>query len=210
MWCLCCSSACFCGLVCRGGFTVLYSTVKPPRQTSPQAHCTVQRNHQDKPVHRHTVQYSENHHDKPVHRHTVQYSETTTANQSTGTLYNTVKPQRQTSPQAHADEQHKHCMNQMVVYIKKQLEAPLMMGLWEPETCRVKIKEINTQNKELHPLVTILQYLACRLYGIEIFDLAGHSMPPAVFRTMKNNCIDQNNYCKKQCLLQRLTTALET
>ena len=33
-----------------------------------------------------------------------------------------------------------------------------MMGLWEPETCRVKIKEINTQNKELHPLVTLLQY----------------------------------------------------
>jgi len=26
---------------------------------------------------------------------------------------------RQTSPQAHADEQHKHRMNQMVVYIKK-------------------------------------------------------------------------------------------
>ena len=34
----------------------------------------------------------------------------------------------------------------------------LMMGLWEPETCRVKIKEINTQNKQLHPLVTLLQY----------------------------------------------------
>jgi hypothetical protein len=41
---------------------------------------------------------------------------------------NTVKPSRQTSPQAHADEQHKHHMNQMVVY-KKQLETPLMMGL---------------------------------------------------------------------------------
>ena len=40
----------------------------------------------------------------------------------------TVKPRRQTSPQAHADEQHKHHMNQMVVY-KKQLEIPLMMGL---------------------------------------------------------------------------------
>jgi len=39
-----------------------------------------------------------------------------------------VKPPRQTSPQAHADEQHKHHMNQMVVY-KKQLETPLMMGL---------------------------------------------------------------------------------
>jgi len=26
----------------------------------------------------------------------------------------------------------------MVVYLKKQLETPLMMGLWEPETCRVK------------------------------------------------------------------------
>jgi hypothetical protein len=64
---------------------------------------------------------------------------------------------RQTSPQAHAEEQHKHCMNQMVVYIKKQLETPLMMGLWEPETCRVK-KKINTQNKDLHPLVTLLQY----------------------------------------------------
>ena len=37
-------------------------------------------------------------------------------------------------------------MNQMVVY-KKQLEIPLMMGLWKSETCRVK-KEINTQNKE--------------------------------------------------------------
>jgi len=34
----------------------------------------------------------------------------------------------QTSPQAHTDEQHKHYMNQMVVY-KKQLEIPLMMGL---------------------------------------------------------------------------------
>jgi len=32
------------------------------------------------------------------------------------------------------------------------------MGLWETETCRVKIKEINTQNKQLHPLVTLLQY----------------------------------------------------
>ena len=90
MWCLCCSSACACGLVCRGGFTVL------------------------------------------------------------------VKPPRQISPQAHADEQHKHHMNQMAVH-KKQLEIPLMMGLWEPETCRVK-KEINTQNKQLHPLVTLLQY----------------------------------------------------
>jgi len=29
---------------------------------------------------------------------------------------------------SHADEQHKHHMNQMVVY-KKQLETPLMMGL---------------------------------------------------------------------------------
>ena len=46
----------------------------------------------------------------------------------------------------------------MVVY-KKQLEIPLMMGLWEAETCRVKIKEINTQNKQLHPLVTLLQYV---------------------------------------------------
>ena len=39
-----------------------------------------------------------------------------------------VNPPRQTSPQAHTDEQHKHCMNKMVVY-KKQLEIPLMMGL---------------------------------------------------------------------------------
>ena len=70
----------------------------------------------------------------------------------------TVKPPLQTSPQAHADEQHKHHMNQMVVY-KKQLEMPLTMGLWEPETCRVKIKEINTQNKQLHPLVTLLQHV---------------------------------------------------
>jgi len=46
---------------------------------------------------------------------------------------------------------------QMVVH-KKHLELPLMMGLWEPETCRVK-KEINTQNKEVHPLVTLLQYV---------------------------------------------------
>jgi len=30
----------------------------------------------------------------------------------------TVKPPRQTSPQAHADEQHKHHMNQIVVYKK--------------------------------------------------------------------------------------------
>jgi hypothetical protein len=43
-------------------------------------------------------------------------------------LVTTVKPSRQTSPQAHADEQHKHHMNQMAVY-KKQLEIPLMMGL---------------------------------------------------------------------------------
>jgi hypothetical protein len=50
MWYLCCSSACACGLVCRGGFT--------------------------------------------------------------------VKPLGQTSPQAHADEQHKYHMNQMVVYKK--------------------------------------------------------------------------------------------
>jgi len=34
------------------------------------------------------------------------------------------------------------------------------MSLWQPETCRVKIKEINTQNKELHPLVTLLQYVS--------------------------------------------------
>ena len=42
MWCLCCSSACACGLVCRVGFTV-----KPQRQTSPQAHAEplVQENH---------------------------------------------------------------------------------------------------------------------------------------------------------------------
>ena len=31
-----------------------------------------------------------------------------------------VSPARQTSPQAHADEQHKHHMNQMVVYKKKK------------------------------------------------------------------------------------------
>jgi len=73
----------------------------------------------------------------------------------------TVKPPRRTSAQAHADEQHKHHMNQMVAY-KKQLEIPLMMGLREPETCRVKIKEINTQNKQLHPLVNLLQYTSLR------------------------------------------------
>jgi len=56
--------------------------------------------------------------------------------------------------QAHADEQHKHHMNQMVVY-KKQLGIPLMMGSWETETCRVK-KEISTQNKELHLLVNLI------------------------------------------------------
>jgi hypothetical protein len=28
-------------------------------------------------------------------------------------------------------------MNQMVAY-KKQVEIPLMMGLWNPETCRVQ------------------------------------------------------------------------
>jgi len=39
-----------------------------------------------------------------------------------------VSPPRQTSPQAHADEQHKHHMNQMVVH-KNQLDIPLMMGL---------------------------------------------------------------------------------
>ena len=43
-------------------------------------------------------------------------------------MSSTVKPPRQTSPQAHADEQHKHQMNQMVVY-KKQLQIPRMMGL---------------------------------------------------------------------------------
>jgi len=35
----------------------------------------------------------------------------------------TLKPPRQTSPQAHADEQHKHQMNQMVVY-KNSLRYP--------------------------------------------------------------------------------------
>jgi len=40
-----------------------------------------------------------------------------------------------------------------------------MMSLWEPETCRVKKKEINTQNKELHPLVTLLQYLQ-KMHGM--------------------------------------------
>jgi len=39
-----------------------------------------------------------------------------------------------------------------------------MMGLWEPETCRVE-KEINTQNKELHPLVTLLQYVQ-KMHGM--------------------------------------------
>ena len=50
------------------------------------------------------------------------------------------------------------------LYIKKQLETPLMMGLWEPETCRVN-KGNNTQNKELHPLVTLLQYVQ-KMHGI--------------------------------------------
>jgi len=81
------------------------------------------------------------------------------------------KPPQQTSPQAHADEQHKHCMNQMVVH-KKQLEIPLMMGLWEPETCRVK-KEINTQNKELHPLVTLLQYVQ-KMHGMNNLKIMFH------------------------------------
>jgi len=40
----------------------------------------------------------------------------------------------------------------------------LMMGLREPETCRVK-KEINTQNKVLHPLVTLLQYVQ-KMHGM--------------------------------------------
>ena len=31
---------------------------------------------------------------------------------------------RQTSPQAHADEQHKHCMNQMAVYKKTARDTP--------------------------------------------------------------------------------------
>ena len=52
---------------------------------------------------------------------------------------------------------------------KKQLEIPLMMGLWEPETCRVKKgnkeKEINTQNKQLHPLETLLQYVQ-KMHGM--------------------------------------------
>ena len=34
------------------------------------------------------------------------------------------EPPRQTSPQTHADEQHKHHMNQMVVYIKNSLRHP--------------------------------------------------------------------------------------
>jgi len=40
-----------------------------------------------------------------------------------------------------------------------------MIGLWEPETCRVE-KEINTQNKELHLLVTLLQcvHVACSIW----------------------------------------------
>ena len=40
-----------------------------------------------------------------------------------------------------------------------------MMGLWEPEICRVKIKEIKTQNKPLHPLVTVLQYVQ-KMHGV--------------------------------------------
>jgi len=40
------------------------------------------------------------------------------------TVHSTVKPPRQTSPQAHADEQHKHCMNQMAVYKKNSLGYP--------------------------------------------------------------------------------------
>jgi hypothetical protein len=43
-------------------------------------------------------------------------------------LYCTVKTPPQTSPQAHADDEQKHYMNQMVAY-KQHLEVPLMMGL---------------------------------------------------------------------------------
>ena len=112
MQCLCCSSACACGLVCRGGFTVhkpiirgvsscffIYSTIWFMQCLCCSSACACGLVCRD--------------------GFTVQT--------------------RQTSPQAHADEQHKHCMDQMVVY-NKQLEIPLMMGLWEPETCRVKIK----------------------------------------------------------------------
>ena len=67
-----------------------------------------------------------------------------------------------------------HHTNQMVVYKKKQLEIPLMMGLWEPETCRVKIKEIKTQNKQLHPLVTLLQYVE-KMHGMNNLKNIWHS-----------------------------------
>ena len=43
---------------------------------------------------------------------------------SQAVFFSTVKPSRQTSPQAHADEQHKHRMNQMVVYKKNSLRHP--------------------------------------------------------------------------------------
>ena len=35
-----------------------------------------------------------------------------------------MKPSQQTSPQVHADEQHKHHMNQMVVYKKTAWDTP--------------------------------------------------------------------------------------
>jgi hypothetical protein len=58
---------------------------------------------------------------------------------------------------AHADDQQKHYMNQMVAY-KQQLEVPLMMGLWKPETCRVE--DENKGNKDIkqksHRLVILI------------------------------------------------------
>jgi len=66
----------------------------------------------------------------------------------------------------------------MVVY-KKQLEITLMMGLWEPETCRVKIKEIIAQNKELHQLVTLLQY-------IDLYLPLQHSEVNGIHATRRN------------------------
>jgi hypothetical protein len=52
------------------------------------------------------------------------YSEETTTNQSAGACRWSTKTR----------------MNQMVAY-KQQLEIPLMMGLWKPETCRAKDEE---------------------------------------------------------------------
>jgi hypothetical protein len=73
-----------------------------------------------------------------------QYSEDTTTNQSAGARRWSTKT----------------CMNQMVAY-KQQLEIPLIMGLWKPETCRVKDEK--NGNKDIKQKVTSVDNSYCNM-----------------------------------------------